>query len=227
MAIPPASEKDKAAIALYAEIMEEVKHRTFLIWRAVNGELENVPAQALLELCFLQTRMTCELIALACLVAHEDIPASQKLRKMYSAEEIMKQLGELHQDFYPRAVEQKFTEPKAGEPRIVELIPRESGFLTKPELIRLVSRCGEVLHRGSLRNLISGRSSQKADLSEVDGYLKKIGALLSVHYLARLDSKWEFHCVMRAFDVDQKVVVTLIHKSAQRVGVMVARDKDD
>jgi hypothetical protein len=66
-----------------------------------------LPAAIVREVRFLQLRMLCELIALACLMAHGDIPAvqaSKKLSKEYSADKIIGQLDALHPNFYPYPV---------------------------------------------------------------------------------------------------------------------------
>jgi hypothetical protein len=209
MCKPAVDPREQAGIQLYADIMTEVKHRTFIIWRAAQGELSFLPAPAITELCYLQLRMCCELIAMACLVAHEDIEATRPLRKLWTADEIMQRLGRLHDDFYPRPMTQTLVAPKT-----VALEPLQDDFLTKDQLIRLVGECGSNLHRGSLRNLISGKAALRVDLTEVNEYARKMGALLSVHYLSRLDGVTQFHCVMKATDMNDQVSVTLTRKNA-------------
>ena len=59
------------------------------------------------EVCFLQIRMICELLAFACLVAHEDIKAARapKFTNESHAATILRKLEELHADFFPRRIE--------------------------------------------------------------------------------------------------------------------------
>jgi hypothetical protein len=76
------SKNDKALLTLYANLMEEVKLRIHCIDRAVNGT--NLLSRPIVrKLCYGQLGLLCELIALSCLVAHGDIPAtcSKKLGK--------------------------------------------------------------------------------------------------------------------------------------------------
>jgi len=90
------------------------------------------PSVIVREFCYLQLRMLCELIALACLVAHGDITAAQpnKLRKAYEADKILAQLATLHQHFYPQPI--RWKDRTAGQLEIIQT----GNFLTKEELLR-------------------------------------------------------------------------------------------
>jgi hypothetical protein len=59
--------------------MQEIKLRFTLAGKALNGEY-NIPDQGALEFSYLQTRLICELIALACIAAHGDDPRSKTKR---------------------------------------------------------------------------------------------------------------------------------------------------
>lgn len=76
----------------------------------------------------------CELIAIACLVAHGDINETHatKFRDRYEADRILKQLEGLLADFYP--FPSKITKTDKGQE--VFLI-KEGNFIKKPELIKL------------------------------------------------------------------------------------------
>jgi hypothetical protein len=82
--------------------MEEIKQRKAVITNVLSLRVP-LPKIIAFELCFLQLRMTCELIALGCLVAHGDLSAvkSKHLKKAYNPNEIIKELQRLHFDFYP------------------------------------------------------------------------------------------------------------------------------
>src|SRR5689334_21938045 len=90
---------------LYAGVMEEIKIRLSSLDIAFAGGFQ-IPGALVREYCFLQFRMVCELIALACLTAHGDIEATTKLRKEWEADKIIKQLEALHPSFYPWPVKQ-------------------------------------------------------------------------------------------------------------------------
>src|SRR5438477_5038488 len=94
------TQKQQHTLQLYADLMEEVKHRN----RSVTETLRNKsghPGPIVREFCYLQLRMLCELIALSCLVAHGDIQLPRQLRKAYAADDMLKQLEALHPNYYP------------------------------------------------------------------------------------------------------------------------------
>jgi hypothetical protein len=62
----------KATIELYCGLMEEIKIRQQVISTILERKL-SLPVRVAHELCYLQLRMICELIAIGCLVAHGDI----------------------------------------------------------------------------------------------------------------------------------------------------------
>jgi hypothetical protein len=95
-----------------------------------------LPTQFVNEFCFLQLRVICELIAVACLVAHRDIAFDRKIRKEYLAQKIMDQLERLLSDFFPTPLSFTFVTSKVG---VAIDSPKET-TLTKAELISLYGR---------------------------------------------------------------------------------------
>ena len=114
--------KYRQALDDYSELMEEAKFRLSAMDTALGGQT-GLPKGAIREYCFLQLRMLCELIALACLTAHGDLETS-KLKGAYEADRIIRRLQRLHSEFYP-----------IGATRVQYQVKlREDGFLTKAEL---------------------------------------------------------------------------------------------
>jgi hypothetical protein len=70
------AKKRRAALDLYTNLMEEAKIRLLTVSAATDRIV--LPAPILREFCFLQFRMVCELIALACLTAHGEIGTATK-----------------------------------------------------------------------------------------------------------------------------------------------------
>ncbi|MCP3401858.1 hypothetical protein [Bradyrhizobium sp. CCGB20] len=149
--------------------MEEIKNRGEVV-RAVVRRRISVPPIVSLELAYLQLRMVCELIALACLTAHGDVPetTSKRLTKAYNADQIMKALEHLHPDFHP--IPGRQVHDQTGE--VVEVIPVDEPHLTKRELQRLYGECGDFLHRGNIEQLMKVR--RLPEVSEIDTWFKKI-----------------------------------------------------
>lgn len=89
---------------LYCNLMMEIRQRSDIVASAAN-EQYNIPKLAAYELCYLQFRLICELIALSALAAHGDIHATKsgRLTKSYQADAILNMLEKLHPNFYPRA----------------------------------------------------------------------------------------------------------------------------
>lgn len=164
--------------------MEEVKIRASSM-NTATSVANGLPPQFVREYCFLQLRMLCELIALGCLVAHGDMAETntKEFQKAYKADEIVKRLEALHPDFYPVPVK-----PTFGESSIhLDII--ETGYLKKAELIELYGKCGDVLHRGNLRKLISPKTTLHASYRDISDWGQKILNLLSAHRITRRGSR--------------------------------------
>jgi hypothetical protein len=87
---------------VYAALMEEIKERVAWIDWAIDKVSDWPSPEAVHEFCYLQLRMICESIALACLIAQGHVGIVKKLRKEYAADRIIKELEKLHPDFFPR-----------------------------------------------------------------------------------------------------------------------------
>lgn len=196
--------KQLEAANLYAGLLEEVKARIAAIDAGTSGSLA-LPAPIVREHCFLQLRMSCEIIALGCLIAHGDITETQsrKLRKEWAADKIMDELEKLHPDFYPRPVTQ---------------IPREGGWhfdpvkehpLPKADLLKLYYRCGSVLHRGSVKKIISERMPLVINYPEITAVAQRVHDLLRLHLLLMRDGKHVFVAMLRNADDNNRVQVAI------------------
>lgn len=138
--------------------------------------------------------MICELVALGCLVAHGDISATKKpaIQKAWNAEEIMGALGRLHHDFFPKAVVQSMK--SAAHHQIDPKIPNP---LTKNEFLNIYNRqCGETLHRGSIKKLLSQKTPIQVHYPDITSVVQKIQDLLAVHTVTTLGSEIHFICVL-------------------------------
>jgi hypothetical protein len=186
-------------LQLYLALMEEVKTRLGTMDRIMQGDIP-LPDRAICEYCSLQVRLICEVIALASLIAHGDeIGDSRKLEKEWSAGKIVSGLERLHAGFFPiPVVMTPTTEPKGWHLELVE-----TGFLTKAEFVALYNRmCGDSLHRGSLKNLLSGRG-QPFSLDDIREWKIKISTLLEKHRVMLLSGNGFILCLMNN---DQGVV---------------------
>ena len=191
---------------LYCGLMEEIKRRSDVIYAVTQGRIP-VPQIVGVELAYLQLRMICELIALACLTAHGDVPEtkSKRLTKAYNADQIMKTLENLHPEFYPVPGRQVHNE--AG--KVVEIIDVEEPYLTKRELQRLYGECGDFLHRGNIEQFMKGRSLPS--FAQLESWIKKITMLLNHHQIQLFDGRRQLWVIMQA-ESDGKVHAFEFHK---------------
>jgi hypothetical protein len=189
---------------LYTELMKETKARILLIGSLLAAQVrtdEGVLASAFVrEMGFLQLRMLCEGVALACLVAHGDIQATQssKIRRMYKADEIMKELENLHPDFYPRATYLRPAISVDGAPALT-IDHSKAGGLSKQELLDFYGRSGDFLHRGSMKKLTSSThvpylNAGHRDFQTIATMANKFTALLETHVISSADMRRHFVC---------------------------------
>ena len=175
---------------LYCELMEEIKERISIIRQF--GAVEANPKHGLAhgyaqEICYLELRLICELIALASLVAHGDIPATKhpKLRKAYKPDVILDEMLRLNPEFYPRALADVLD--KNG--RLEGWRPKPNP-LTREQLKELWIECGSYLHRGSIKDLDNDR---RPDFWRVTQWHNKVIQLMSIHMICLVDGKSAFH----------------------------------
>src|SRR5665647_375854 len=123
---------EQEAMTEYANILDEARVRILGINTILSGT-SSLPQWLTAELGYIQLRMLCELVALGCLIAHGDIEETKrkKLQKEYSANHIIKNLEQLHSNFYPHPIICDYSNNNIHIERI------ESGFLTKNELLTL------------------------------------------------------------------------------------------
>jgi hypothetical protein len=110
------------------------------------------------EICYLQFRFLCEIIALGCLIAHGDITETHALRGTYEPGKIIKKMERLNRDFYPEPVEAT----SSG------IFGRSNlPHLTKQELPKLCAKSGDILHRTPMVKFLETPPSQVQLISPI------------------------------------------------------------
>jgi hypothetical protein len=215
------NQKDKEMVlALYRTLMEELKQRSTLIGQLASGRL-SLPLILTFELCQLQTRLICEIFALACLTAHGDIPdvKSAMMQKEYNAEKIIGRLSKLHPNFFPvpHTKEVSADAIPGARPARYHLNPIEGGFLTKEELLKTYNECGNYLHRGSIRRLLS-KWHPDINLQKIFDWNQRLGSLLApYHFTQLIGAKAFILCVMNNTDDDNNVQVAFAERIPELV----------
>lgn len=186
------TKKQFEAADLYSAMMEETKLRFVEIQALARGDYK-IEGPFVRQYCFLQLRMICELIALGCLVAHGDIKATQSrtLRTEWRPSEIMTRLEELHPEFFPIPIKAEMTGPTTAH-----LADASEGALTKQELVTLYGKCGDVLHRGSMHRIITGKIPKETSFPDIATWLRRIRLLLDHHIVLMLGGERVFICAL-------------------------------
>ena len=172
-----------AAIEKYANLLNEIKIRISCINSATSGQT-GLPGVVVREFCFLQLRFMCELIALGCLVAHGDIKEAEKLKKEYAADKIVNLLEKLHPHFYPTPITSQQTDKGFHH-----ITPRKGSYLTKADLSKLYSKCGDELHRGNLKKLLTPKTPIQKHYPDIIQWAQKINDLLQLHSIFLKDGQ--------------------------------------
>lgn len=178
----------------YTDLMQEIKERLYAIEDVLSGRSQFHGPLAH-EFCFLQLRIICECISYSCVIAHEYIKELQarKFQKEWSADALMKQLGELHQDFYPKPRTMTVTKGR------VQLDEINADYLTKASLQRLNGICGDKLHRGSPEKYAFSPTPERlaADRQTIINYANQIFRLMESHLMTHRDEARYILCQFR------------------------------
>jgi hypothetical protein len=177
-------------LTLYADLMEELKIRFDCVNHAAHGRT-GLPAPIIREFLYQQLRFVCELVAVSCLVAHDDIRAlkSHKIGRAYSADEILDKMTALRPHFCPNAVRETKVESLPGGKRNHFIEGVNPSPLAREDLIALYAKTHKRLHRGSLKALLSAATPFDMTLdvpaiNEVMSNFQKFSNLLSHHLIA-------------------------------------------
>ena len=188
----------------YAECMEEIKKRTEVISRFMNGQLHALYVHTTAECVCLQLRKILELIALASMAANKE--EYEKHRRNFHRDwhggRILNELEKINPAFYPQPSRQIVDEATGT---VVSSVPIETGFLTKREYKDLYNRCGSILHA---KNPFS-RSEQdiQSFLNRVPEAMDKILLLLNHHEVQLVDDDRRL-CVLMNAESDGRVHVS-------------------
>ena len=162
---------------LYVNLYTEARARKQGLEELLNKEMV-LPPRTAFELYHLQMRMICELVAIGCLAAHDDIPEvhSKDWRSAYKADFILNKLEKLHPNFFPIPVKRIWK----GDQFLLVSDPRPT--IGKAELIRIYHDCGKVLHRGNIAEIGPTRTTDK-DFESIRDWPQKIGVLIDSHII--------------------------------------------
>lgn len=195
-------------LTLYANLMEEIKVRFDVINHAAQGRT-GLNAPFVREFLHLQMRFLCELIALACLVAHGDITflQSHKIGRSYSAEDILDRMSKLRPHFYPVPVTRVVNTLADGR-KHHQLTGIDPSPLSKEHLLDVYANTHKHLHRGSLKKLLSTDTplDMTINVPEIVGSAQKMSNLLG-HHVIPISEELIILCMLVNTDNNNKVQV--------------------
>lgn len=185
----------KSLPRLYADLMRQLKRRIEGINRAlVRAKSEpDAKFQALeMEFCYLQIRMSIELIALATLAAHNEIEGFRRkdLMKAWHASNLISQLQEMSDDAFPRPI--RTSDPVDGVANLIIDQHEEQ----RASLLKIYHLCGERLHTGQLRTILT-KGGKAYPVSEVREWTNAIVSLVNQHVILMPSGKRMMIAFMR------------------------------
>jgi hypothetical protein len=186
----------------YTDLMQEIKERLYTIEDVLSGRtaLQGPLAN---EFCFLQLRIICECISYACVIAHAYLKELQapKFQKAWSADVLMKQLSELHQDFSPKPKTMTITKGRVQSDEI------DAPYLTKANLQKLNGICGDKFHRGSPEKYAFNPTPERlaADRQTIINYGNEVFRLMESHLMMHRDDARYILCRLRERGVPVEV----------------------
>lgn len=173
----PKTNAEKAK--LYIHCMVEVKERLHIV-----VSLLDLPMQPLFiqELCYLQFRYICELIAIACLAAQGDYETQRSFTESYKPREIFNALRELYPDFFPVAAERIFTNEGGKRRHRVEHSHKPDAYAER-DITSLWGIAGGHLHRASVKKYLKTTFSQAPKLDSIHRHITGLVRLLDSHLI--------------------------------------------
>lgn len=137
----------KGDIKTYVSIMGEIVRRTDLISVLFSKKINMLYDDIQIETIALQIRMIIESIALASLSANKTLfeQEGDKFKEFWRADSIFRDIEKKNPDFYPQPVKEQPVN-MSNIPGLHEIIEIKTGFMTRSEIIKVHSKCCDILH---------------------------------------------------------------------------------
>jgi len=178
----PSTKEEKAKI--YIKVMMEVKQRLAIIHTIDAVDVDPIIP---IEICYLQLRHICELIAIACLTAQGDFSTYKEFKDSYDVSRVFRSLEKINPTFFPEPFMLTRNES------YVE-IKRNSfpDFITRDELEKLWGVTGNYLHRLTMRSFMKKKLNVIKENSIILEYSKRIKLLLNRHKIFVIGTNYQF-----------------------------------
>jgi len=145
-------------------------------------ESANLPFGLAREICQLQFRHVCELVAIGCLVIQGDYKSLRIFHDEYNPQTVFKGMSRLFQGFFPQSAEMVKNEKE----EIIEIVVgSRTKAITRSELEQLWNKSGNYLHRLKIHNFFKSEHWSSADIwPEVRNTVARIRSLLNPHVIS-------------------------------------------
>lgn len=130
------------------------------------------------EICYLQLRHICELVAIGCIVIQGDYISHKTLKGEYNPQAIFKSMDKLYEGSFP----QPYLMTTAAHGGHIYQFNHTPNAMTRQEMEILWGKTGNYLHRLKIEHFF--RPEQQTDSNiwaEIDPYIDKLKTLLSRH----------------------------------------------
>lgn len=166
----------------YTQFMEQIKVRLAAVGHALhNANAERHTANGFLhaEFACLQIRRVTELVAVAVLVAHNELEEFRKgkLVEEWNPDALFKALTKMNKESFPLPFEFGETDAEG----IAEIFIHDTGYLNRETFCRIYHDCCQRLHAGSLKDMLAGKT--RYDLGEIQAWQKELMRLLNTHLI--------------------------------------------
>ena len=169
----PNTSEERAKV--YLHCMAEIKKRLLVIEKVSGEDMQTLFAN---EICYLELRFICELIAIACLTAQGDFKTQRAFTEEYSPPKIFAALREIYPQFFPKDAE-VISEP--GRHHVQS--QHKPDAYGESDIVSLWHQAGTHLHRASVNHYLKKTFKSPPDLSSVRDHVVGIVRLLESHIL--------------------------------------------
>lgn len=161
--------------------MLEIRERFRLVQGALAADTGNLFKK---EICSLQFRHICELIAIGCLAAQGDFKTQRAFREAYSPALIFNALRQIFGAFVPQPTTVSFVPATDTEPAQHHLeANNKPGAYGEKEVVELWNRCGNDLHRASVDKYLKATFGPPPSMEDVPKHLEGLVSLLDTHVI--------------------------------------------
>ena len=188
--------------------MVEIKERLRLTFQATRMDTADLFKN---EICSLQFRHICELIAVACLTAQGDFQTQRAFREEYNPQKIFNALRKIFPNFFPLPTQVTLTPMEGGSANHHHVAVNQSPeALTEKDITDIWSRSGDDLHRLSVNKYLERTFSKSPPLEPVVARANALAALLNTHLIPIGNPEALVYLDVRMHDDDDNCVAHFI-----------------